>query len=437
MRFARAFGISLLKIVVAAMSAAALLSHLCWAAPTTEQPSGVQRNGADHYGFVQASGLQWNHLSSAHGDLPAPGPSLQQTGAVVGDLDKSGINGFVISFRQKPPALVWYRKTTAGWDRSVIDKDYLTVEAGGVVYDVDGDGYPDLIFGADWQGGDVWWWKNPGPPYTPDKSWKRYLIKHGGAHQHHDQVIADFKGTGRPQLVYWNQGAKKLFIADIPAHPEQVSQWPATEVFSGKAGENPGKYAEGVAACDVDGDGQVDLLAGNYWFKYLGNNQFKAVRIGTIGGRIAADRLIKGSKFAQVVIASGDGNGLLKWYECNVDPEKTFDWIGHDLLGRDMIHGHSLQIADIDGDGNLDIFTAEMAKWTESRRDPDNPNAEAFIFYGDGKGHFRKTIFAKGIGFHEARVADLNGDGFMDILDKPNNWEVPRVDIWLQVRRQK
>jgi hypothetical protein len=78
-----------------------------------------------------------------------------------------------------------------------------------------------------------------------------------------------------------------------------------------------------------------------------------------------------------------------------------------------------------------------MAKWTESRRDPDNPNAEAFIFYGDGKGHFRKTIFAKGIGFHEARVADLNGDGFMDILDKPYNWEVPRVDIWLQVRRQK
>jgi len=417
------------------MSAASLTSP-CSAAPTP-QPSAVQENGTDHFGLVEASGLQWNHLSSAHGDLPVPGSSLQQTGAVVGDLDKSGVNGFVLSFRQKPPALVWYRKTSSAWERSVIDKDYLTVEAGGVVYDVDGDGYPDLVFGADWQGGDVWWWKNPGPPYTPDKPWKRFLIKHGGAHQHHDQVIADFKGTGRPQLVYWNQGAKKLFIADIPAHPEQVSEWPATEVFSGKAGENVGKYAEGVAACDVDGDGRADLLAGNYWFKYLGNNQFKPIRIGTIGGRIAADRLIKGSKFAQVVIASGDGNGPLKWYECKGDPEKTSDWIGHDLLGRDMIHAHSLQIADIDGDGNLDIFTAEMAKWTEKRNDPDNPNAEAFIFYGDGHGSFRKTVFAKGIGFHEARVADLNGDGLMDILDKPYNWEVPRVDVWLQVRRQK
>jgi len=58
-----------------------------------------------------------------------------------------------------------------------------------------------------------------------------------------------------------------------------------------------------------------------------------------------------------------------------------------------MIHGHSLQVADIDGDGNLDIFTAEMAKWTESSKTPDNPNATAWIFYGDGKGNFAKQFF--------------------------------------------
>ena len=152
MRFTRAYRLFMHGAAVATMGAA-FLDRPCSAAPAS-----VQENGSDRYGLVEASGLLWNHLSSAHGDLPVPGPSLQQTGAVVGDLDKSGINGFVLSFRQKPPALVWYRKISSGWERSVIDKDYLTVEAGGVVYDVNGDGYPDLIFGADWQGGDVWWW---------------------------------------------------------------------------------------------------------------------------------------------------------------------------------------------------------------------------------------------------------------------------------------
>jgi hypothetical protein len=290
-----------------------------------------------------------------------------------------------------------------------------------------------MLFGADWQGADVWWWKNPGPPYDPAKSWKRYTIKHGGGTQHHDQVIADFKGTGKPQLVYWNQGAKKLFIADVPAHPTELTEWPAKEVFSGSAGESPGKYAEGVASADVDGDGKQDLLAGNYWFKHIGKDQFKPVRIGSFGGRIAGAHLIEGSRFPQVVISSGDGIGPLKWYECKGDPQKSEDWVGHDLLGRDMVHGHSLQIADINGDGHLDIFTAEMAKWTESRPDSDNPKNEALIFFGDGKGNFRKTVFATGIGFHEARVADLDGDGRMDILDKPYNWNAPCVEVWLQV----
>jgi hypothetical protein len=40
-------------------------------------------------------------------------------------------------------------------------------------------------------------------------------------------------------------------------------------------------------------------------------------------------------------------------------------------------------------------------------------------------------VLAAGFGFHEARVADLDGDGDLDILSKPYNWEVPRLDVWL------
>jgi hypothetical protein len=379
-------------------------------------------------------GIQWKHLSSSNGDLLVPGESKEQTGAIVADLDRDGVNDFCVGFRQKAPALVWYRRNPAGWSRYVIEKEFLTVEAGGAVYDIDGDGYPDIVFGADYQGDQLWWWRNPGGHYDPDVCWERHTIKRGGSHQHHDQIFGDFKGTGKPQLVFWNQGAKKLFLADIPSDPRNLSKWPMEEIYSGSAGEGPGKYAEGLAAIDIDGDGKIDLLAANYWFKYKGVGRFRPIKIAEVGGRVAVGRFIRDARYPQVVINSGDGVAPLQWYECTGDPEDPKSWIGHDLVGRDVIHGHSLQVADIDGDGNLDIFAAEMAKWTEKRPDPDNPEAEAWIFYGDGQGHFRRTVFSRGIGFHEARVADLNGDGWLDVLDKPYNWETPRVDIWLQVR---
>lgn len=378
----------------------------------------------------------WKDLSSKNGDLPVPpGGSTQQTGALTADLDGDGIQDFVLSFRQKGPALVWYRRVGSGWKTYTIEKDYLPIEAGGAAYDIDGDGDLDLVFGGDWQSNEVWWWENPAPNFDPNVPWKRHVIKLGGATQQHDQVIADFENTGKPQLVFWNQGAKALFIADIPSDPRHTEPWHFTPLYTGEGGEQDRsgafKYPEGLAAADIDGDGVVDLLAGNYWFKYLGDGKFKPIRIGSIGGRIRAGKLIESSRYPQVVIAPGDGSGPLRWYECKGNPENENDWVGHDLGGRDMIHGHTLELGDINGDGHLDIFAAEMAKWTESRPDPDNPKAEAWIFYGDGNGHFRKTILAVGHDFHEGKLADLDGDGDLDILNKPYNWDTPRIDVWL------
>ncbi|MEO8425789.1 MAG: sugar phosphate isomerase/epimerase [Verrucomicrobiota bacterium] len=383
---------------------------------------------------LNAAEIKWTQLSSKKGELPAPGDSTQQTGAVVADFDKNGVNDFVLSFRKVPPALVWYRRTENGWDRYVIEKDFLTVEAGGAVFDIDGDGDLDLVFGGDYQSREVWWWENPYPNYDPNISWKRHIIKKDGKTQHHDQVFGDFKGTGQPQLAFWNQQAKTIFLADIPTDPRNTEPWPVVAIFSGEAGErgDQGKflYAEGMSAADIDADGKADLLAGNYWFKYRRGNEFTPIKVGTIGGRIKAGQF-KPGKYPQIVIAPGDGVGPLKWYECTGNPTNSADWFGHDLAGRDMIHGHTLEVGDIDGDGHLDIFATEMAKWTEQRSDPDNPKAKAWIFYGDGRGTFRQTELVTGNGFHEGRLADLDGDGDLDILNKPYNWDAPRVDVWL------
>ncbi len=175
---------------------------------------------------------QWVHLSSRTGELPVPGPSTEQTGALIADLDKDGTNDFVLSFRKVAPAVVWYRRNASGWARYVIETNFLTVEAGGAIYDIDGDGNPDIVFGGDWQSTEVWWWRNPYPNFDPAMPWERHVIKQGGATQHHDQVFGDFLGTGRPQLAFWNQGAKKIFLAEIPPDPRHAKSWPLTEIFS-------------------------------------------------------------------------------------------------------------------------------------------------------------------------------------------------------------
>jgi len=374
---------------------------------------------------------RWVHLSTEKGDLPAPSASPQQTAAVVADLDRSGRNGFVIGLRWQAPALVWYRRAGERWERSVIEPDYLPIEAGGAVADIDGDGWPDLVFGGDGGSNCVWWWRNPGREGKPGDRWERHTVKRSGANQHHDQCFGDFAGTGRPQLAFWNQGAKTLFVAEIPPKPREVEEWPLRAAYTGSAGEPPGGYVEGLSACDVDGDGRPELLGGNSLFKRRTDGTWSVTRVADRGGLILAGRFDERRKTPQVVIAPGDNRGPVKLYTCEGDPFRSESWSGRDLVGREMVHPHSLQIADLDGDGHLDIFVAEMAKWTEGRAEPDNPKAEALILYGDGRGNFRKTVFQTGMGFHEARVADLDGDGRPDILSKPYNWRTPRLDLWL------
>lgn len=382
------------------------------------------------------SNLVWKHLSTKSGDLPAPNTGKQQTSATVFDIDKDGVNDFVITERTVAPTVVWYRRVIGGWNRHIIENEFLKPEAGATFGDIDRDGDLDFIAGAD-GGGDsgdqVWWWENPSPDFDPGTPWKRRTVKRSGGRKHHDLMFADVDGDGKPELVFWNQGARSLILARIPPDPRSEGEWPMTTLFTysvdgemqQRATSPPFKTInehEGLAFMDIDGDGKPDIVGGGYWFKHLGGDHYEANTIdaGYHFSRAAAGQLIEGGR-PEVVFVVGDGVGPLVMYEW-----VKGTWIPRVLIER-IDNGHSLSLVDFNGDGHLDLFCAEM------RLDSGNPESKVYILFGDGEGGFTKYVPVTGFDNHESKIVDLDGNGTLDILGKPYNWETPRLDIWLNM----
>lgn len=386
-------------------------------------------------GFSQppVPGIDWEYYSTKKGDLKVPNGSEQQTSCVVFDIDKDGINDFIVTERVKAPAVVWYKKNGKKWDRYVLDAEPLRIEAGAAVYDIDDDGDLDPVFGGESRSNEVWWWENPYPDYNPNIAWKRHTIKSSGKTKHHDQLFGDFDGDGETELAFWNQNANTLFLAEIPENPRESDEWEISPVYTyGNDSEMqpPGEMPtwkrvnehEGLTKADIDGDGVTDIVGGGRWFKTTGRQNFQEniIDASYAFSRSAAGQLIEGGR-PETILVVGDGIAPMFLYEW-----QNGTWIKKTLIDE-VDNGHSLDIIDFNGDGHLDIFNAEM-RFDENY----NPDAKLRILLGDGKGNFTDYIINEGFSHHEAKIADLDGDGDFDILSKPYAFRAPGIDIWLQ-----
>jgi len=389
----------------------------------TRPPPGLTVVGSVLFGLLlllgtsgAAAGATWLLESTALGDIPAPNSGNQQTACLVGDIDGDGRMDIVVAERTAAPAVTIFFRRVGGWERTVVDTGVLPIEAGGALVDIDRDGYLDICFGGDYQSNQIWWWQNPGTLPYPAGGWTRRLIKNSGSKKHHDLAFGDFTGNGVLDLAFWNQGAGGVLnVAQVPSDPRNSGPWAYVPIFDGA------NDSEGLATADVDGDGKIDLVGGGYWFEHTSGTTFTAhlVASGRAFTRSAVGQLVAGGR-PEIVIGSGDNTGPLVWYE----------WVGSawqpHVLDATVVNGHSLRLGDVDGNGLLDIFVAEM------HTPGAGAGARSRIFYNQGGGAFASSTISVGVGNHESCLADIDGDGRLDLAGKPYSVGAPGVNVWLQ-----
>ncbi len=173
--------------------------------------------------------------------------------------------------------------------------------------------------------------------------------------------------------------------------------------------------SEALSAGDIDRDGDTDLLLGTQWLRNdlpQAWTPFDLHHPDTPNDQPDRNRLadINGDDRLDAVVAYEGANKLrhLAWYEQPADP--TALWPEHII---DTIIGPmSLDVADMDGDGDFDVVVGEHS--------PANPDkASLYVFENqDGQGlSWKRHLVFQGDEHHDgAQVVDIDQDGDLDII---------------------
>lgn len=341
--------------------------------------------------------------------IDATPPATQMDITLIGDIDNDQDQDIVIGAKQGTPNLFWYANPT--WQRRSISSG-KALEAGGVLFDVNKDGRLDIIAGQPGQNMELYWYQNP---TNLDTNWTRRIIENTYK-KYHDQAIGDVDNDGQPELLISSQNSGIIAYYDIPANPT-VEPWPTANRHIIASGDTY-KNLEGLAIADLEGDGTNETIVGTYIFRQ------------GAGGTWTSSQYITNYPMARVKVTdfNNDGKKDIVINEGESDVGRLTVCFGPTLtpqvLRSDLFHPHSLEIADFDQDGKLDIFTAEMGLTT------NDDSARMFILFYRGGTTFEQALVWYGVPTHEAKVADINDDGYPDVVGKPYQPQ-NHVDIWI------
>ncbi len=299
-------------------------------------------------------------------------------------------------------------------------KDYLT-NNGEHAYDVNGDGFPDIVSGA-FMDPEICWYENPGAEgLKRGDLWKKHVLIDTKLGQNEWTDLRDLDGDGIPELIVNSWGENNPFMVHKFARNEKgepiLKPW---TIHPGDAGVN----GHGIGFGDINGDGLEDIIFGNGWYE--------RPKTGAADQpwTLHPDWNFPHASCPMIVVdLNGDGRNDIIWghghnyglhWEERRDDNKdgSTNW-RHHLIDDRFSQPHALVWEDIDNDGQPELITGRRVK-AHSGNDPGDSEPGCIYYYKWDKqtAKFTKQTIAEngpGIGL-QIRLADLNGNGWKDIV---------------------
>ena len=297
----------------------------------------------------------------------------------IGDIDGDGDPDVAI-VKNKYGDLLWFENSGTPadgrvWQRHIITRGGLPGAYDVELVDLDEDGDLDAA-GSAWRLGNQFaWFENDGTPAQGE--WAKHLIEVDVGETRTIRA-ADFDGDGDPDLLGTSRTANQVMWYENPGAPAS-SPW-IKHVIEATQAPIHGEPA------DMDGDGDLDVVMalGAWGALHLGD-QVKSTR---------EDR----PQFTHSY------NHHVVWYEN--DGVHLNGWSRH-LIADDLNEAYEVVAGDLDGDGDMDVAATGFSRpgqvvWYENGGDP-----RARWTAHQVKNNWKNA--------NQLLLADLDGDGDLDI----------------------